>query len=232
MPQKPDWRKYILAFVITAAIFGTAFYLAVRFNEQRIADVRTTESQLSIDLLSNETQYELLGEQTCSDIAENPVLSDELNALAGRLSYTEDNLGSNNADVLALKSQYSLLEIKDYLLMQKVAAQCGTHPAFILYFYSNKGDCPDCSREGDVLTYLRNTYPSLRVYSFDYNLDLSAVKTLIAIRNIKPELPALIVNSREPSYGFKNVDDIYAFAPELKKLSTTTPTTTKATANN
>lgn len=221
-----DWRKYILAFVITGSIFGTAFYFAIIFNNQRIANIRTTESQLSIDLLSNETQYELLGEQSCSDIAQNPILSDQLNAIASRLSYTEDNLGSNNPDVIALKEQYSLLEIKDYLLMQKVTVQCGTHPTFILYFYSNTtGACPDCEREGDVLTYLRETYPTLRVYSFDYDINLSAVKTLIAMRKISPALPAIVINNRPAVYGFKSVDDMLSLAPEIKIMASSTSAT-------
>ena len=225
-----DWKKYLLAFIITGLIFGTAFYLATRFDAARIADIRTTENQVSIDLLSNETQYDLLGELNCSDIAQNPVLSDELNSLANRLSYAENTSGTTNADVITLKQQYSLLEIKDYLLMQKVTAQCGTHPVFILYFYSNTGNCPDCGSEGDVLTYLRETYPDLRVYSFDYNLDLSALKTLIAIRKVKPTFPALVIGGRAPAYGLKTVDDLLKFAPEIKKLATSTPAAASSTA--
>ena len=222
-----DWKKYLLAFIITAAMFGTAFYLSARFNNARIADIRNAEDQLSIDLLSNETQYDLLGEQSCEDITRNPGLSDVLNSVASRLSYAEDHLGATDSEVVMLKKQYSLLEIKDYLLMQKIAAKCGTktRPIFILYFYSNTGDCTDCAREGEVLTYLRQTYPLLRVYSFDYGLDLSAAKTLIAMRNIGPEMPALVINNRPPVYGFKTVDDVLKFAPEIGRMSTTTATT-------
>ena len=223
-----DWTKYILALFITVAMFATAYYLSSRFNNARIADIRGAEDQLSMDLLSNETQYELLGEQGCEDITKNPGLSDVLNSLASRLSYAEDHLGATDSEVMALKKQYSLLEIKDYLLMQKIAAKCGskTRPGFILYFYSNVGNCTDCAREGEVLTYLRQTYPLLRVYSFDYGLDLSAAKTLISVRNIGPQMPALVINNRPPVYGFQSVDSIIKFAPEIGKMSTTTATTT------
>ncbi len=223
-----DGKKYVLAFFITAAIFGTAFYAAARLNDARLEELRATEDRISIDLLSNETQYDLLGQLSCSDIARNPVLSVELNSLANRLSYAEETLGANNPDVIALKKQYSLLEIKDYLLMQKVASQCGVHPVFILYFYSNAGDCADCSREGDVLTYLRQTYPSLRVYSFDYNLDLSALKTLIAIRGVEDTMPALVINNQGPLYGLQAVPDILKMAPGIKKLATSTPSSRAA----
>ena len=219
-------QKYILVFIITAAIFGTAFYLASRIDQARIADIRSMQESLSIDILSSETQYELLGHLDCKTISKNPILSSELNSLASRLSVAENNLGTNNPEVLQLKKQYSLLEIKDYLLMEQVSEKCQVKPVFILYFYSNTGNCPDCTRTGDVLTYLRQKYPGLRVYSFDYNLNLSAVRTLISLKGLSAKLPAYIINDQPPVYGFKTLDEMQQLIPELKTMSTTTATTT------
>ena len=64
------------------------------------------------------------------------------------------------------------------------------------------------------------------MYSFDYNLNLSALRTLITLHKIEGALPALIINDREPVYGFKNLDDMQTLIPELKNLATTTATTT------
>lgn len=227
--MKADWKKYLLAFVITGAIFMTAFYIATRFDQQRVADIRTTEQNISIDLLSSETQFELLGTLDCEAIKANPILTDQLNTIAERLSYAENNLGKDNPEVVQLKKQYSLLEIKDYLLMQQISEKCHTKIVSILYFYSNAGNCQDCERSAEVLTYLRQTYPDLRVYSFDYNLDLSALKTLIALRKVDGPFPAVIVNNRAPIYGFHNLADMQALVPELKTLaSSTAATSTKA----
>jgi hypothetical protein len=222
-----NWQKYFLAFLITVAIFATAFFVASTIDSRRIADIQTIESNISLDLLSSETQFDLLGEVDCSVISENPVLSDQLNTLASRLDYAESNLGSSNAEVVALKKQYSLLEIKDYILMQRVTQKCGIKPVFILYFYSNSGDCSDCRRAGEVLTYLRQTYPTLRVYSFDYNLDLGALQTLIGLRKVKNELPAFVINNRAPVYGFKSLPEMQKLIPELKTLATSTKQTTQ-----
>jgi hypothetical protein len=223
-----QYQKYILAFVITAAIFGTAFYLTNRLDQRRLADIRSAQDAVSIDILSTETQFELLGSLDCSAIAEGPVLSDELNSLASRLSVAEVNLGEQNDQVISLKKQYSLLEIKDYLLMKEISAKCPkVKPVSVLYFYSNEGDCQDCGKTGDVLTYLRQTYPGLRVYSFDYNLDLGALKTLIGLNEINGyELPAMVINGRPPVYGFKNLADMQKLIPELKTLATSTTATT------
>ncbi len=225
------WQKYLLAFTITAAIFGTAFYLTSRLDARRLADIRTTQEAISIDILSTETQFELLGNLDCAAISQNPVLSDELNNLASRLSVAEQNLGQDNPEVTQLKKQYSLLEIKDYLLMRQISAKCPkVKPVFILYFYSNEGDCPDCRSQGDVLTYLRSTYPTLRVYSFDYNLELGALKTLVTLNQINGyQLPSMVIGNRPPAYGFKNLQDMQKLVPELKTLATSTQQTATST---
>jgi hypothetical protein len=222
------WQKYIIAFVITAAIFGTAFYVANRFNASRVADIRATQEAVSINILSLETQFDLMGSLSCPTLSDNPVLSEELNSLASRLSVAEQNLGTNNAEVISLKQQYSLLEIKDYLLMQEISGKCPKFkPVYILYFYSNFGDCADCGKMGDVFTYLRETYPGLRVYSFDYHLDLSALRTLETLRKINEAkgLPAFVVNNKAPVYGFKTLPEMQKLIPELKTLATSTPAT-------
>jgi len=222
------WQKYLLAFIITAAIFGTAFYLTNRLDAKRLADIRTTQEEISIDILSTETQFELLGNLDCAAISANPVLSDELNNLASRLSVAEQNLGADNPEVTRLKKQYSLLEIKDYLLMKQISEKCPkVKPVFILYFYSNDGTCEDCGRQGDVLTYLRATYPTLRVYSFDYNLELGALETLVSLNQINGyRLPAMVIGNRAPVYGFKNLNDMEKLVPELETLATSTQATT------
>lgn len=220
-----NWKKYLLTFAITAAIFFTAFYLAASINDRRIAEIRSIQENVAIDILSIETQFDLLGELDCSLLAENSILSDQLNSLAERLAFTEGNLGSDNAEVEQLKKQYSLLQIKDYILLQQVTQKCGRNDISILYFYTNRGDCEDCRRMGEVLTYLRQTYPSLRVYAFDYDLDLGALQTLIRLHGIEYELPALVINNRAPVYGFKNLEEMYELTPALQDLATSTPET-------
>lgn len=218
MRQNP-WLKYLLAFVITGLIFATAIIANNFFNEKRIAQLRSLEESISIDILSLETQFDLLEKQSCENIRENSVLSRELDSLARKLSYTEAQLGVDNPEVLRLKRQYSLLEIKDLLLMQRVSEKCNDlEPIFLLYFYSNKeGVCPECTRQGYVLTELAQDYPKLRIYSFDYDLNLSAVETLIAIHEIPSELPALVINDVVHT-GFKNIEAIEELVPELADI--------------
>lgn len=224
--RKISFTKYFLAFVITALIFATAVIANNFFNTKRIEQLRSLEESISIDILSLETQFELLQEQSCKNISEDSVLSRELDTLARKLSFAEAQLGTDNPEVLRLKRHYSLLEIKDLLLMQKVSEKCGLEPIFLLYFYSNEtGGCPECTRQGYVLTELAKQYPQLRIYSFDYHLDLSAVETLISLKEIPDELPAIVVDDT-PYSGFKSMEDIEEIIPQLEKIRAENATST------
>jgi hypothetical protein len=209
------WKKYINAFLITSLIFATALYIGEYFSNRKIDALKAAESQIAIDILSSETKFALLGELACPD-APNSTLSQELHLLGEKLGYSEKNLASDNQDFINLKKQYSLLEIKDYLLVKKLK-DCRNRPTAIIYFY--KKDCLDCDKQGYVLTYLREKYPSLRVYSFDYDLELSALKTLADIYDIKEKFPALVIENKTYT-GFKSTDDIKALIPEIAATTT------------
>lgn len=218
-----NWKQYIFSFAITAVIFATAILTSNYFAQKRVDEIRGIQDKIAIDTLSSETQFSLLEESSCKDIGTGS-LSTELGTLEEKLSYTEKERGENDPEVQTLKKYYFLLEIKDYLLMNKISQKCKKTPISIIYFYSLDDKCTDCEKEGYVLTRLREKYPDLRVYSFDYNSDLSAVKTLISINKIKDEMPAIIIKDKA-FYGFQSVEDIEKAVPDLKKLkvSTTTP---------
>ncbi len=225
------WGTYAIAFVITAAIFATAFWASVYFNTRRAAEIRTAQDSISVDILSLETQFDLLAQHSCQDISENSVLSKEIQPLGERLAYLETQRGVNQDELTRLKRYYSLLQIKDLLLMQQVAQKCGLKSVFIQYFYSNKGDCAKCEQQGYVLTALSELYPQLRVYSFDYNLDLGALRTLTQIHDVQNELPALVINNKT-YYGFKSMDDIGKILPQLKTLKKTATSTAQKLDTN
>ncbi|NNM83764.1 hypothetical protein HKL94_00910 [Candidatus Parcubacteria bacterium] len=200
-------RNALIAFGITLVLAGTVAYAVNYLNRARIAELSTIENQLSIDSLSLDTQFSLLETAPCESLASSTTLSSELADFDNRLSYAENQLGSNDAQVIQLKENYSLLEIRDYLITKRLAETCGTKPITVLYFYSNNGTCSDCNRAGYALSYLRNTYPLLRVYSFDYDLDLGALKTLITIAKVKDILPAFVINGKH-YYGFTSLADL------------------------
>jgi hypothetical protein len=213
-PEQNDWRLYIIVFFVTCAIFMSALWISNYFTNKKFDQLRSVEDKISIDLMSSETQFSLLQEMSCKDVS-TTILSSELNSLAEKISYSENNIGTENIDVISLKKRYSLLEIKDYLLMKRITERCGEKSSFILYFYKND-NCTDCTKQGYVLTSLKEKYPNLRVYYFDYNLDLSAIKTMTSIYKISDNLPSLVINSKVYS-GFKSPEEIEKLLPTMVK---------------
>ncbi len=218
MRQPLDKNKYIITFIITAIIFAGMLYINNILDEKRFGDTKAIQDQISLDLLSSETQFNLLKETSCKNV-DGSILSKELNSLATKLTYLEANDAGNKSDELIyLKKYYSLLQIKDSLLMKQLSQKCSSKPISVLYFYGDKKDCPACEDMSFVLTHLREQYPELRIYSFDTNLDLSAIDTLKSIYKIDVhQLPAIVYN--DDSYtGFKTIDEMKKIIPELKKL--------------
>jgi len=214
--QTTDWKKYLIVFLITFFIFATAFYVSNSLNDKKLEEIRQIEDSISIDILSLETQFDLFEQLTCDSVTDS-ILSKELGELASRIEYGEKNFDSLSKELVGLKKYYSLLQIKDFLLMQKARERCDLNIESVIYFYGRE-DCDDCRKQGYVLTDVRNDYPELRVYSFDYFLDVSAIDALKSIYKIdEKNLPALIINGKTYN-GFKNREDIETIMPELVKI--------------
>ncbi len=204
--RKIDWKKYLIVFFLTAGLFLIAIYLSNYFGEKKINELKTIQDKIAIDILSSETQFSLLSELSCKNVADS-FLSGELGELGRKLEWSQDNLGSTE-EVSYLKKYYSLLQIKDYLLMKRIAERCKVKSAFILYFYTTAENCTECEKQGIVLSTLRDRYPELRVYSFDYSTDLSAVKAMLNIYKIEDtKLPALVIDD-EALTGFQSIGDL------------------------
>ena len=227
-----EWFKYIITFVITAGIFITVFYITKVMSERKLTEIRSIQDKISIDLLSSETQFSLLKRSTCTQDG-NSLLAPEIGTLGERLAFMETQLGTDNEQVVGLKKYYSLLQIKDYLLGIELSQKCSFKPIYILYFYKN--DCTDCEKQGYALTALREKYPELRVYSFDTELDLSAIATLKTLYKVSDTLPVLVINEK-PYTGFQSIETIEKLIPELKKSleqeSTPSPETNQKTTTS
>lgn len=217
-PETTDWRKYLIVLFITVMLFLTATYVSSFLGGKKIQELQNIQDQIAIDILSSETQFSLLSELSCKNVSSS-TLSQELSEFGSKLEWGESNLGS--AEELAyLKKYYSLLEIKDYLLLKRIAERCGESYAFILYFYTTAENCSECERQGIVLSRLRALYPDLRVYSFDYSTDLSAVRAMLDIYKIEDtKLPALIVDD-EALTGFRSIEELGLLIEETFDLKT------------
>jgi hypothetical protein len=223
-------KTYIFTFIVTIGIFVGALAASTFFTRQKTEQLKADESKLAIDILSLETQYELLNESSCKTFSRES-LRNELDTLYSKLQFIESQVPEDDPEVFRLKRYYSILQIRDYLLTKKMAEECNLPMVFILYFYANK-DCPDCQTQEYLLKAARTLYPEIEVYSFDYHLDLSAVQTLITLHNIPPAPPVMDINGK--AYAtFPSLDALREIVEkELANIATSTAaTSTRSTRN-
>ena len=221
MHENFDWRKYLIVFLITVSLFFTAVYISNYFGNKKINQLKSIQDKIAIDILSSETQFSLLSELSCKNIYDS-AFSGELGELGRKLEWGQENLGATE-EVSYLKKYYALLQIKDYLLTKKISERCKVKSAFILYFYTTAENCSLCEKQGLVLTSLRDKYEELRVYSFDYSTELSAVEAMLQIYKIKDtELPALVLDD-ELLTGFHSLEELESRVKESFKLQETKP---------
>ncbi|HEY4488955.1 MAG TPA: hypothetical protein VJA87_00515 [Candidatus Paceibacterota bacterium] len=217
-------KNAILALVLSLAIVGSVVYAINYLDRKRVAQLNDLQTRLATDTLSIETQFALLEETSCENLSESNTLSQEMTNLGERLSFAENQLGTDNEQVIQLRKQYTLIQIRDYILTKRLAEACDLEPTVALYFYSNEsGACEDCDRASYALSYLHEQSPALRVYSFDYNLDLGALKTLIAVEKVRPEFPAFVIDGTQV-YGFTDVDEFKLNFPKNYFATTSTST--------
>ena len=226
-----DYSKYIYSLIITVAVFVTAIFISNFFSNRRVDNVKSMQENIAINILSIETQFDLLKEVPCANLDSN-ILSDEISKIGDRLSYIESSRGGDDVEVIYLKKYYSLMEIKDYLLTKRLAEKCANKKiAYVIYIYSNNKDCDSCRKQSLVLTALREKYPDLRVYTFDYDLDLSAIETLKKAYKVPESFPIIIVDDKVMS-GYMDKDALDAKLPSsIKSTSTATSSPLKNKKN-
>ncbi|MDB5188882.1 MAG: hypothetical protein JWM92_480 [Candidatus Nomurabacteria bacterium] len=221
------FKKYFIVLLITIALFAVAWYISTYLNNKKITDIRNAQNKVNVDIMSSETQFYLLQSLSCQDIG-NTTLASEISDLADKISYAEQNLNDPN-QIQLLKQQYSVLEVKDFLLTKQISIRCKQPITTILYFYKNSNSCADCTRQGYVLDALRQAYPQVRIYSFDTGLDSSTIRALQTIYKIPASLPSLVINGKTQS-GFMSLDDLEKLLPSsvTNPLKATPPPTIKS----
>lgn len=227
-----NYRRYVLALVISLVIFLSGFLASNTLTNKKLESLKNIEDDISLSILSSETEFDIMREVACENFKNQTALTKEIGELADNLSILEAN-NENDARILSAKKRYSLLLIKDFLLSKRLTEECGNKPTFIIYFYGNADICPECVKTGYALSSLREDYEKLRVYAFDYNLDLPIIKTFASLYGVREDqLPAVVIN-KKLYVGLNTKEQIDGLLPkEVKEKSVNTKaTTTKKTSS-
>lgn len=165
--------RYFIAFFLSLCIFVIGILIGVVISGERASylDQINTGQKLGYDSLQLQTLFltsALDIEQNC--IAASTTLERNIDNLAKAGKELESFLGQvsmNEEQILLIKREYILSQIRYWLLSEKFKNDCSTDTVSVLYFYSDE-NCWECSAQGLILTYLKDTLKDkFLVFTFD-----------------------------------------------------------------
>lgn len=190
-------NKYLLALLLTSVLVFVGFSFTRWTDEQRLMEFKNAFDESALD--SQSIEHLLLYEAIFSD-KENvcPAIRTGIESQIARtrsvLSELEvaqkQNVFSNFEIV---KKKYHNQNIQLYLLVQKAINDCGYSDIEpVVFFYSDKDNCPDCIAEGKTLDSLAVSCPNIRVFAFPYDLGIPVVDVL-KVKYGVTKAPAVVI---------------------------------------
>lgn len=200
---------FIKTAFLTTAIFLVGIVFGLWLGQERVSQLETDLSSLRSGIDNAELQFLLLdvfkGNISCTYLLkEADSLGSESAELAVQVERYENAQKIDDTTFRELKSSYTALLIKDWLVLEKIKQTCAGNYATVLYFYSNEV-CDRCQDQGIVLTYLKEKLKSeLMVFAIDGDLGLNVVEGLKDSYSIT-EYPSLVING-EPHIGYQDLN--------------------------
>ena len=208
MARPISWKTYAAAFLISGFLFGFGILVGV-YLTQSVND--SLELQLE-SLKGRSGEVELLLSMNASQGLLCPSLQAQLSefdlhttAFGAKLDLLENTRGRTDATVMRLKKEYMVQQSRDFLLVQRINAHCGTRIPTVLFFYTNQ-NCPDCTKQGLVGPPLKQKRPDVMIYALDTDLKTPIVNALQQVYGVTT-YPSLVVNGQTAS-GYQSVEQI------------------------
>ncbi len=199
--RKIDWNRVLLAFLIGNLVFFIGIMLGYFIGQVAKSSAISIEDDIKNEFINLEVQSQILDKYPCSETALDQ-LSFRLDEVGKIVDTLEKRRGVDHPDVLKIKSLYTLFEIKHALLLEQRMKDCKEQYDVIWFFYSNaektkeEKEIRDQSQKlGFILSYLRNKYNFVRVYSIDASIHLPVTSVLRESFNVT-RYPAVVVNDR------------------------------------
>lgn len=203
-----EFNKYVASFAIATLLLVIGIIVGNYLSEERMSSIKEMESKIQFDIMSMEIQDLLFNENPCS-LTATVELEQRLKDTATTISFMESQLGKTDERVINLKKEYSLLEIRHYIVMKTRKEKCKLNYSTILFFYSNQEEkISDSEKQGYVLDNIRQKYnvENIKVYSLDRDLDLYIIGELARFYAVS-DVPAIVIDNRT-FIGFQSKDKV------------------------
>jgi hypothetical protein len=197
--------KYIATFSLATLIFLIGIIIGQLVAEQKVKEFSAVSKELKLSLLGMDIQEKLAEEFLCDiDIWK---LTEDKVKLGQKIEFLEGKLGKNNKEVKELLKEYTLLSIRQWLLLKEFKEKCNQTLVIILFFYSNERNASLSEAQGYILDYIYRKYGKpISIFAFDYELESPALDALKKIYGITI-VPSIVIN--EKTYlGFREKAEV------------------------
>lgn len=200
-----SYKRYLSVFIITFLLFLVTFLIAQKITSRTSEDFLRMQKYMSNYLISLNLQSEIAKENICKvDVFQ---LTRDKSELGKQLDILEKTLGKDNEVVKDLKKDYTIVSIRQWLMVKKFKESCKGDMNIILFFYSNKINSSESESQGYLLDYLYRKHPeNLVIYAFEWEQDNPALNTIKQIYGVN-SVPTIVINDRTLS-GFQSQEKI------------------------
>ena len=202
-------KRHLTALIITALIFIVGILIGLNLTNERIKSTENFARIQKADYDSLQLQYLYLQKGSCPVLEKT--LEQNIQDLEAQRARLEDYVKDSDAEEFKLiEREYTLSEIKYWLLAKQSKIDCGSDAVSVLYFYSDaEGQCKDCSAQGTILSFLKEQFKDrLLVFSIDVNVEDPMLSILKKTKEVN-DLPTLVIE-----------EDSYSGLLEQEKLKT------------
>ncbi len=199
--RKVSKTKYLVAFFITLVVFTLGLLLGLVVENKRVQMMEYGDEKQTLDFSSLQLQYQfvdLFGEERNCNALKKTFEESTKNLENARIKieeYSKDsNINKNEFDLL--KREYVLAQIRFWLHIKKTKNVCGLEHSTIFYFYTE--NCPDCSNQAYILTYLKNKL-GVNLLNFAFDADFEKEPMINILKKVYDieEYPTLIINGKK-----------------------------------
>jgi hypothetical protein len=206
--------RYLAAAVITAVIFLLGMFVGFTVEGKRVNVMQDMYVEQQVKFASSQLQYSYVsGDGALNCPALYTIFYSnikDLDLARIRLENFRQDSKINTASFDLLKREYTLEELRYWMLADQARKVCGQDIVRVLYFYSTDQECPTCSEQGFVLDYLKKLFGDrLLIFALDSQLDEPMVGVLMKQYNVT-SYPGIVIEREQSSNGFVAKDALLA----------------------
>ena len=222
--RKISVKRHVIAVVLAILIFLTGISLGSFLNQERANTLGDGMELSKLDFDSLQIQYLFLTsalekEKDC--IASATILEENVNildTLGNKLSkYIKSQVLTDEEEFKSLKREYTLAELRYWLLAKKVKEACNSDTQLILYFYSD-ATCESCPTQGVILSYLKGIFKdNLLNFALDYDFTREPMIKIMKNKYDITKTPTLIINDKKYEGFYSKEELLNILCPLYKK---------------